>query len=60
LSFEPLPNINNLFVGAEVADKIWVPDTFFANEKQASFHLTTTPNKFLRISHQGGVFQSIR
>ena len=60
LSFDPLPGISNLYVGAEVAKKIWVPDTFFANEKSAYFHTATTPNRFLRISSQGDVFQSIR
>ena len=60
LSFAASPDIENLYVGAEVAEKIWVPDTFFANEKSAYFHLATTPNKFLRISHTGSVFQSIR
>ena len=60
LSFEKLDMISNLFVGAEVAKKIWVPDTFFANEKQAYFHVATTPNRFLRISSDGTVFQSIR
>ena len=47
-------------VGAEVAEKIWVPDTFFANEKSAYFHTATTPNTFLRISHNGDVLRSIR
>ena len=49
-----------MFVGAEVAEKIWVPDTFFANEKSAQFHKATTPNTFLRISSDGGVYRSIR
>ncbi|RWS31337.1 GABA-gated chloride channel 2 subunit-like protein, partial [Leptotrombidium deliense] len=53
LSFVELPAISNLFVGAEVGKKIWVPDTFFANEKQAYFHEATTSNRFLRISSQG-------
>lgn len=60
LSFTPLPDIENLYVGAEVAEKIWVPDTFFANEKSAYFHKATTPNTFLRIGHKGDVFRSIR
>jgi len=49
-----------LFVGAEVAEKIWVPDTFFANEKSAYFHEATTPNTFLRINATGEVLRSIR
>lgn len=32
--------ISNLFVGAEVAKKIWVPDTFFANGKCAEIVFT--------------------
>jgi len=60
LSFKKTKDIDNLYVGAEVADKIWVPDTFFANEKQAYFHEATTFNTFLRIGHMGDVFRSIR
>lgn len=60
LSFKPLPGIQELYVGAEVSDKIWVPDTFFANEKNAFFHMATTFNTFLRISSNGEVLRSIR
>lgn len=60
LSFKPLPGINELVVGAEVAEKIWVPDTFFANEKSAYFHIATTRNTFLRIGSNGAIFRSIR
>ncbi len=60
LSFKPHGGINDLVVGAEVATKIWVPDTFFANEKIASFHEATTPNTFLRIGSKGEVYRSIR
>lgn len=60
LQFKPLPGIANLVVGAEVANKIWLPDTFFANEKSAYFHMATTPNTFLRIGSNGNVYRSIR
>lgn len=60
LSFDKMPRIDSLSVGAEVADRIWVPDTFFANEKSAYFHVATTPNTFLRINHKGEVFRSMR
>ena len=60
LSFKPQPGIQALYVGAEVSEKIWVPDTFFANEKSAQFHMATTPNTFIRIKSNGDVFLSMR
>ncbi|KAG0412827.1 hypothetical protein HPB47_010018, partial [Ixodes persulcatus] len=60
LSFQKSPGLESMTVGAEVAEKIWVPDTFFANEKSAYFHMATTPNTFLRIGSGGEVFRSIR
>lgn len=60
LSFVKTQDLEQMTVGAEVASKIWVPDTFFANEKTAYFHVATTPNTFLRISSQGEVYRSIR
>lgn len=52
--------INQIFVGAEVSERIWLPDTFFANEKSAYFHIATTKNTFLRITNNGDVTRSIR
>ena len=60
LSFQATDLITSLSVGAEVADKIWVPDTFFANEKKAYFHEATTKNTFLRIASDGQIIRSIR
>lgn len=37
LSFKKLGDIQTLYVGAEVSKKIWLPDTFFGNEKLVSF-----------------------
>ena len=47
-------------VGAEYIRLIWVPDTFFVNEKIALFHEATTENQFLRIMHTGEVLRSMR
>ena len=47
-------------VGAEYIKLIWVPDTFFVNEKVALFHQATTENQFLRIMHTGDVLRSMR
>ena len=60
LGFVALSGVESLSVGSELAKKIWVPDTFFANEKSAYFHEATTSNSFLRISATGDVSRSIR
>jgi len=60
LAFEQRPNLNKLVVGAEYIKLIWVPDTFFVNEKVALFHQATTENQFLRIMHTGDILRSIR
>uniref|UniRef100_A0AAN0LW25 Gamma-aminobutyric acid receptor subunit beta n=1 Tax=Polyphagotarsonemus latus TaxID=1204166 RepID=A0AAN0LW25_9ACAR len=60
LSFPPTDGITQIFVGAEVSERIWLPDTFFANEKSAYFHIATTKNTFLRITSSGEVLRSIR
>merc|ERR1719411_1732082 len=52
--------IKKLVVGAEYIQQIWVPDTFFVNEKVALFHDATTENQFLRITSEGEVLRSIR
>ena len=60
LSFEKRPSLDKLVVGAEYIKQIWVPDTFFVNEKTAYFHKATTENQFLRILHTGETLRSIR
>ena len=50
LAFERRPGLDKLVVGAEYIKLIWVPDTFFVNEKVALFHQATTENQFLRKS----------
>lgn len=59
LSFSE-PGLEKLVVGAEYIKLIWVPDTFFVNEKTAYFHDATTENQFLRILHTGEILRSIR
>ena len=49
-----------LCISNEMLGKIWWPDTFFANAKQANFHTATTRNAFLRISPSGMITQSLR
>ncbi|CAH1772225.1 unnamed protein product [Owenia fusiformis] len=37
-------------------EKIWVPDVFFRNEKQAQYHYVTIPNRLLRLFPDGRVW----
>ncbi|XP_021961461.1 gamma-aminobutyric acid receptor subunit beta isoform X2 [Folsomia candida] len=60
LSFKGPPGVKTLSVGTEFLKTIWVPDTFFVNEKKSYFHTATTSNEFLRISESGDVIRSLR
>lgn len=37
-------------------NKIWLPDTFFRNEKKANFHEVTVDNRMLRLNCNGTVW----
>ncbi|XP_065337171.1 gamma-aminobutyric acid receptor subunit beta isoform X4 [Cloeon dipterum] len=60
LSFRKRPGVEQLSVGSDFIKSIWVPDTFFVNEKQSYFHIATTSNEFIRIHHTGSITRSIR
>ncbi|XP_066138432.1 gamma-aminobutyric acid receptor subunit beta isoform X7 [Euwallacea fornicatus] len=60
LAFRKRPQVEMLSVGSEFITNIWVPDTFFVNEKTSSFHKATTSNEFIRIHHSGSITRSIR
>ena len=60
LQFQGPKRVSTLSVTSEFLKKIWVPDTFFVNEKQSHFHHATTSNEFLRISQTGDILRSIR
>ncbi|XP_064637586.1 glycine receptor subunit alpha-4-like isoform X2 [Lineus longissimus] len=47
-------------LGYNRVGEIWVPDTFFSNEKKANSHQITVPNKLLRIHPNGDVLYSQR
>ena len=42
------------------ARKVWMPDTFFRNEKEGRFHNILVPNVYIRIFPEGYVLYSIR
>ena len=51
---------DELCISNEMLAQIWWPDTFFANAKDARFHIATTKNAFLRIKPNGDVLHSLR
>lgn len=60
LNYEHLSNFSNLELDQRMMADVWVPDTYFPNEKEAHFHVVTVPNRLLHISRNGTVFYSIR
>nr|AAP13536.1 avermectin-sensitive chloride channel GluCl alpha/yellow fluorescent protein fusion [synthetic construct] len=48
------------FVILTVGHQIWMPDTFFPNEKQAYKHTIDKPNVLIRIHNDGTVLYSVR
>jgi len=51
-------NIRYLTLGDP--QKVWMPDTFFRNEKQGDFHNIIQPNLYIRVFPTGDVLYSIR
>lgn len=49
-----------LFLGEDLIQNVWVPDTYFENEKLANYHEMTRKNTLLRVESNGHVFYSIR
>lgn len=60
LSFEEHSDDTSLELDQKVMDKIWVPDTYFSNEKRGLFHHITVPNKMMHLFRNGTVFYSLR
>ncbi|XP_077984867.1 gamma-aminobutyric acid receptor subunit beta-like [Glandiceps talaboti] len=51
---------DDLYLNSEVLSKLWLPDTYFVNEKKSYFHTITTHNSLIRISPSGKVLYSTR
>merc|ERR1719233_1117039 len=60
LAFEKSPSLEKFVLGSEFMKSIWVPDTFFVNEKESHYHQATTDNHFLRIMYTGDILKSVR
>ncbi|KAI8495472.1 Gamma-aminobutyric acid receptor subunit beta-2 [Branchiostoma belcheri] len=53
LSYTSVPH--NLTLDGRVAESIWVPDTYFLNDKESYLHGVTVKNRMLRLHHDGSV-----
>ncbi|XP_019698584.1 gamma-aminobutyric acid receptor subunit beta-like isoform X1 [Harpegnathos saltator] len=49
-----------LTLSGDFAEKIWVPDTFFANDKNSFLHDVTERNKLVRLSGDGSITYGMR
>ncbi|XP_077865204.1 glycine receptor subunit alphaZ1-like [Saccoglossus kowalevskii] len=54
------PQNRKIPTSSALLERIWVPDLFFANEKEGIQHQLTVENKLLRVSHDGEVILSQR
>lgn len=44
----------------DFSEKIWVPDTFFANDKKSFLHDVTEKNKMVRLHGNGSIAYGMR
>ncbi|XP_064607744.1 glycine receptor subunit alpha-2-like isoform X2 [Liolophura sinensis] len=49
-----------LELDAKFMDELWVPDTFFSNEKSADFHYVTVQNRMMHLHKDGKILYSVR
>ncbi|XP_033742246.1 glycine receptor subunit alpha-3-like [Pecten maximus] len=60
LVFTNMTDITRLELDQKLINKVWVPDTIFTNEKEATVHSITVPNKLMHLYQNGTVFYSAR
>ncbi|XP_064609325.1 glycine receptor subunit alpha-2-like [Liolophura sinensis] len=61
LSYSDFPIITEpLELDTKVMARVWVPDLYFTNEKRATFHIVTVPNKLMHLYRNGTILYSVR
>uniref|UniRef100_A0A0N5AV93 Glutamate-gated chloride channel n=1 Tax=Syphacia muris TaxID=451379 RepID=A0A0N5AV93_9BILA len=61
LNFEHLSEFRTIdFINVARDQKLWIPDTFFQNERNGWYHLLDQENKFIRVRSDGKVFYNRR
>eukprot|EP00057_Strongylocentrotus_purpuratus_P011247 XP_011665721.1 PREDICTED: gamma-aminobutyric acid receptor subunit beta-2-like isoform X2 [Strongylocentrotus purpuratus] len=58
LSYDPC--LGNVSLSGILAERIWVPDTYFPNDKRSFVHDVTVTNKLLRFHHDGTITYGMR
>jgi len=60
LAYSQYKNSSSMTLTGDFAEKIWVPDTFFANDKNSFLHEVTEKNKMMRLYGNGSVVYGMR
>lgn len=55
LLFYNLIDTEVLELDAKMMDELWVPDIYISNEKVATFHTVTVPNKMMHLYKDGKI-----
>ncbi|XP_041483962.1 gamma-aminobutyric acid receptor subunit beta-1-like [Lytechinus variegatus] len=58
LSYDPC--LGNVSLNGRLADSIWVPDTYFPNDKRSFVHDVTVTNRLLRFHYDGTITYGMR
>ena len=60
LKYNNSHGVDVIELDTKIMEKIWVPDIYFVNEKQATMHDVTVPNKMMYLYPNGLVLYSAR
>ncbi|XP_071951836.1 gamma-aminobutyric acid receptor subunit beta-like [Antedon mediterranea] len=60
LSFDDNIKIEDLALTNEMVRKLWVPDTYFINERRSNYHTVLSENSLIRIKPNGNLLYSTR
>ena len=60
LAFDKYHKERVMTLTGEFAQRIWVPDTFFANDKHSFLHDVTEQNKMIRLYGDGRIIYGMR
>ncbi|XP_059150903.1 gamma-aminobutyric acid receptor subunit alpha-1-like [Physella acuta] len=55
-----LPNITRFTLSNKFINNIWKPNSYFINGRNSKMHNITVPNTFIRLSHDGSIYMSVR